>query len=70
VTVGGKIDKPDCPLNMMITEEGSPIYKIVEQFAEDQDSWAKDFGASFTRMLRNGYGNQGQMEALAQGPLY
>ena len=68
--VGNIIRETNCPYNTMITEEGTPIYSIVEEFADNQDSWATDFGATFTRMLSNGYGAQGQMEALDQGPDY
>ena len=68
--VGNIIRKPDCPYNTMMTEEGTPIHSYVEEYADDQERWAQDFGASFTRMMSNGYGVQGQMEQLDLGPDY
>jgi len=66
MTVGRIVGKPDCPYNKMITEEGTPIHTYVEEYAEDQDLWTEDFGLAFTRMLRNGYGEQGNMDALVE----
>ena len=68
--VGKVIKNAECPYNKMITEEGTPIHTYVEEYADDQDLWAEHFGLTFTRMLRNGYGDQGQLDALLPGPDY
>ena len=66
----GKVLHPECPYNKMITEEGTPIHKYVEEYADDQDLWATHFGTTFKKMLGNGYGEQGQLDALVSGPDY
>ena len=34
---------------------GTPVYDIVEQFADDHDVWAKQFLGAWERMQRIGY---------------
>jgi len=34
--------------------EGEPVYKIVEEFADDHDAWAKDFLDGWDQMTTNG----------------
>merc|ERR1711892_539974 len=69
-TVGKIFEKPDCPYNKMLSEEGTPIHAYVEEYADNQELWAEDFGSTFKRMLRNGYGDQGNLNALVSGPDY
>ena len=41
----------------MEDETGKPIYKIVEEFADDHDDWAEAFLEAFPRMQSIGYTN-------------
>ena len=47
---------PDCPLQTLAVPEGStPLHQIVEEYAEDQDAWIRDFIPALEKMLANGY---------------
>jgi len=43
--------------------DGEPAYKVIEDFADNHDVWAKDFLDGWELMQANGYGN-----SLAVGP--
>ena len=44
-----------CPKQDLADETGKPIYKIVEEFADDHDVWADAFMEAFPRMQSIGY---------------
>ena len=44
-----------CPVNDFEDENGKPIYKIVEDFADDHDVWASAFLDAWSRMQSIGY---------------
>ena len=44
-----------CPKNDLKDENGREIYKIVEDFADDHDVWAKAFLEAWPRMQSVGY---------------
>lgn len=44
-----------CPVNELEGESGKPIYKIVEEFADDHDAWARSFLDAWERMQATGY---------------
>ena len=47
---------PECPLQTLAVPEGStPLHQIVEEYAEDQDAWIRDFIPALEKMLANGY---------------
>ena len=51
----GRYD-PECPLQTLAVPEGStPLHQIVEEYAEDQDAWIRDFIPALEKMLANGY---------------
>ena len=45
-----------CPKNKL-APEGTPIHEIVEDYAKNHDTWAKDFLEAWQRMQSNGYDN-------------
>ena len=44
-----------CPVNEFEGEPGKPIYKIVEEFADDHDVWASSFLDAWERLQSTGY---------------
>ena len=44
-----------CAVNELEDETGKPIYKIVEEFADDHDVWASSFLDAWERMQATGY---------------
>ena len=44
-----------CPVNELEDETSKPIYKIVEEFADDHDVWARSFLDAWARMQSTGY---------------
>ena len=47
---------PECPLQTLAVPEGStPLYQIVEEFADDQDAWIRAFIPTLEKVLSNGY---------------
>ena len=47
---------PECPLQTLAVPEGStPLHQIVEEYAEDQDAFIRDFIPTLEKMLSNGY---------------
>ena len=54
----------NCGLNHY-APEGEPLYQIVEDYADHQDSWFRDFITAFDKMSRNGY-SDGE---LTRGPV-
>ena len=54
-----------CPLNKLQVPEGStPLHKIFEEYAADQQKWVNDYVPTFEKMLSNGYNS----EELANAP--
>ena len=46
----------ECELNKLQEPEGStPLHEIVEEYANDQDAFVRDFIPVFEKMLANGY---------------
>ena len=45
----------NCTVNDFEGENGKPIYKIVEEFADDHDVWASAFLDAWERMQSIGY---------------
>ena len=43
----------DCPLQTY-APEGEPLHAVVEEYAEDQDAWLRDFLPTLELMLGNG----------------
>ena len=64
----GEIPGPaNCPKQddkSMDDEDGNPIWKAVEEYAEDQPQWMRDFVQAWDKFSRNGY-KEGD---LVQGP--
>eukprot|EP00088_Acartia_fossae_P010335 TRINITY_DN15144_c0_g1_i1.p1 TRINITY_DN15144_c0_g1~~TRINITY_DN15144_c0_g1_i1.p1 ORF type:complete len:261 (+),score=53.26 TRINITY_DN15144_c0_g1_i1:102-785(+) len=53
---GWEFSQPECPLQMAAEPPGStPVYRIMEEYAEDQTKWIDDFTHTFEKMMRNGY---------------
>ena len=51
----GRYD-PECPLQTLAVPEGStPLHEIVEEYADDQDAFIRDFIPALEKMLSNGY---------------
>lgn len=51
---------PDCPLQMLESDDGrqpKKMHEIAEQYADDQNVWAEDFIASLEKMVANGAGD-------------
>ena len=48
-------DTMQCEKNDYVDEDGTPIYQIVEEYADDHDVWASDFLDAWQRMQSNGY---------------
>lgn len=46
---------PGCPLQDMLTEEGLPLHRILEEYAEDQHRWIAELILAMERIQRNGY---------------
>ena len=44
-----------CPLNDDVVEKGEKMYKIFEEFANDNQLWVNEFVDVFQKMLENGY---------------
>ena len=54
---------PECGMNKLEYPEGStPLHKIFEEYAADQNKFVQDFIRAFEKMLSNGY------ETLSLGP--
>ena len=51
----------DCPLQRY-APEGEPLHMVVEEYAEDQDAWVRDFLPALQAMLENR--NTGQLEEV------
>ena len=50
------LGEPGCPKQMLAEPAGStPLYKIMEEYADDQTKWIDDFTIAFEKMMRNGY---------------
>ena len=57
--------QPECPKQRLAEPAGStPLYQIMEEYANDQTAWINDFIATMEKMLRNGY------TSLDNGPNY
>ena len=52
-----------CPVNDFEDENGTPIYQIVEDFADDHDVWESAFLDAWGRMQNTGY----QESELSEG---
>ena len=53
---------PDCPKQDADDGTGQELWKTVEEFADSQETWIKEFVAAFEKMQSNGY------KSLDQGP--
>jgi len=56
-------DVVDCEKNSY-APEGEPLHQIVEEFADNQEAWFKDFLTAFDKMSNNGYADG----ELVEGP--
>lgn len=56
-----KTASPVCEKNDY-APEGEPLYMIVEEFADDQQSWINTFVPSMEKMVANGYGENDLVE--------
>eukprot|EP00408_Alexandrium_pacificum_P017718 CAMPEP_0171189598 /NCGR_PEP_ID=MMETSP0790-20130122/18428_1 /TAXON_ID=2925 /ORGANISM="Alexandrium catenella, Strain OF101" /LENGTH=694 /DNA_ID=CAMNT_0011654713 /DNA_START=38 /DNA_END=2123 /DNA_ORIENTATION=+ len=57
--------EPGCPKNMRANPpESTPVYQIVEEYADSQAAWIRDFVPAYEKMLANGYA----ATDLAAGP--
>ena len=54
---------PNCP-EEDVKPDGEPFYRIVKEFADDQQGWIKEFISTFEKMVANGYVNN----QLQDGP--
>ena len=56
---------PECPKQRLAEPAGStPLYQIMEEYANEQTTWINDFIPTMEKMLRNGY------TSLNNGPDY
>jgi hypothetical protein len=54
--INGFKAEPGCPKNMhAIPRDSTPVYQIVEEYADSQAAWIRDFVPAFEKMLANGY---------------
>ena len=53
---------PNCPKQDADDGTGQELWKTVEEFADSQESWIKEFADAFEKMQSNGY------QSLDQGP--
>ena len=48
--------QPECPKQRLAEPLGStPLYEIMEEYADDQTAWINDFIPTMEKMMRNGY---------------
>merc|ERR1712110_1391209 len=53
---GAKMRNPlNCPKQSINDGYGTPLYKVVEEYANDQDKWVKDFLIALRKVQHNGY---------------
>jgi hypothetical protein len=60
----GRLGKAECPMQDLDDGHGQELWKTVEEFADSQELWMKEFTAVFSKMQGNGY----QEAGLVQGP--
>lgn len=62
---GGVKAEAGCPKNRIESPAGStPLHEIVEEYADSQEAWIRDFVPALEKMLSNGYAQQD----LVDGP--
>lgn len=55
-TVGGTKSDPQCAKNTLERPPGStPLHEILEEYADSQSNWIRDFVPTLEKMLANGY---------------
>lgn len=66
--INGQRGEPRCPLNALSVPAGStPLHQVVEEYADDNNAFFRDFVPTLEKMLSNGYSNGDFTAAPTEG---